>query len=177
MNSSIFTKIAIRQWRIFCIAGCLIAIAALRFMYYPIAQEVLLEIGKVYKNYSFVSKADSIAQMAEAAHGKADYLDSLIKTIIDTQSVSEQAVPEVVYSLANSAGIKASKVEISNKSLGPKGSRIPVIIKADGPYAGCGKFIEGIENMKPAGRILDLNLKSEGNDRINMSINFAILSQ
>ena len=104
-------------------------------------------------------------------------IDSLMKTIVDTQTISEQAIPGAIYELAGKTGIKASKVEISGKATGQIGFRIPVSFKGEGTYEACGKFLEGLENIKPAGRVRELNMNRSANGSVSLFVDFVVLTQ
>ena len=84
-----------------------------------------------------------------------------MKLIVSAPMISEQAVPGMIYTLANQAGIKASKVEISGKSVTEQSTQIPVSFKGEGDYASCGKFIDGVENMQPAGMLVQFAPRSK----------------
>jgi hypothetical protein len=86
-------------------------------------------------------------------------------------------VPGIIYTLANQAGIKASKVEISGMTISGKVTEIPVTFRGAGDYEACGKFIDGVENMRPAGKVRELSMKNSDKGVIDLFVDFAIVSQ
>jgi hypothetical protein len=176
-QSSFLSKITLLQWDIFCACGCIVFAAAAWFFLWPIAHTVISDVNKVSHDISFINKADSIGRMVTTTRLQAKMIDSLINTIVDTQTISEQAIPGAIYELAGKTGIKASKVEISGKAPAPIGARIPVSFKGEGTYEACGKFLEGLENIKPAGRVRELNMSRSANGIVSLFVDFVVLTQ
>jgi hypothetical protein len=175
--SKYYRKLALVQWDIF-VGVALIALVALAWQaVMPFGQDVYSNVNNVCKNAALLGKADSLALLPEIARMKADKIDSCIKTISVVQMVSEQDVPGAIYGLANQSGIKASKVEISGKTKTDQGVRIPVSFRGEGDYAACGKFIDGIEHMQTACRVLELNMKAAGGGSIGLFVNFVLMAQ
>ena len=143
----------------------------------PEAISVFADGKRIAATFSFVAKADSMAAMASALSDQANILDSLLKTGSDTVMVSEQAIPGAIYEIVGRSGIKTSKVEIGKRITTPVGFQIPVTVAAEGGYSACGTFIEGIEHLKPAARIRDLDLKNADHGRVALTVDFVFLSQ
>jgi Tfp pilus assembly protein PilO len=176
-NPSISAFLLRRQWNIVCIL--IIAAAALVSwsLFYPLGKDVYCDGKKLVQSYKVVSKADSISYMAINMKNNADRLDSLVSTLNDTQTISEQSIPGIIYNLAAKSGIKTSKLEISGQIRIPEGIQIPVTVEVEGTYASCGKFIDGLENMESPVRIRDIDMKGSGRDIVTLFMDFMILSQ
>lgn len=176
-NQSIPGLLINRQWNIACVVIlAVMAIIAWRLLL-PLGKDVFNDGKKLTHSISLVSKADSIAYLANAMQNNADRLDSLIRTISDTQTLSEQTIPGTLYNLAGNSGIKTSKLEISKPVKVPEGLQIPVTMAAEGNYGQCGKFIDGLENMEFSVRIRDLDMKNAAKGQVTMFLDFIILSQ
>ena len=176
-SSNYYRKLALKQWDCAAVIALLIAAAIIWKVATSLGTDVYSGVKNVYGNMRLLSCADSIAALPELTRIKADKMDSCIKAISSVQMISEQAIPGMIYTLANQAGIKASKVEISGKTAAEQGSQIPVSFKGEGDYAACGKFMDGIEHMQPAGRIRELNMKSPGINRIDLFVDFVLMEQ
>jgi hypothetical protein len=175
-SSEYFRKLALRQWDLFAAVAVVVLLAVSWKVLTPFGKDVFSSVKNVYDNMTQLNKADSIALLPELTRMKADKIDSCMKSISSVRTVSEQAVPGAVYTLANQSGIKASKVEISGKTIAEQGTQIPVSFKGEGDYAACGKFLDGVENMQPAGRVLELNMKNTGSGVIGLFVNFVLIA-
>jgi hypothetical protein len=176
-TSSPFRRIILHQWDFLCVA-VLLGLAAIAWSaLFPLGRAVFFSIKNMSGAIAFISKGDSVAVLAEMARVKADRIDSCLKSVADSQALSEQAVPGAIYGLAGSAGIKASKVEIAPTISAAQGAQIPVDFRGEGEYGSCGKFVDGIENLRPAGRIRELNMKNGKNGMVELFMDFVILSQ
>jgi hypothetical protein len=176
-SSSYYRKFALKQWDFAAVIALLIAAAIIWKVTTSLGTDVYSGVKNVYGNMRLLHFADSIAALPELTRMKADKIDSCIKAISSVQMISEQAVPGMIYTLANQAGIKASKVEISGKTAAEQGSQIPVSFRGEGDYAGCGKFMDGVEHMQPAGRVRELNMKNAGIGRIDLFLDFILMEQ
>jgi hypothetical protein len=176
-SSDYYRKLALHEWDV-AAAAVIVIIALIAWkLLTPLGGEVYSSTKTVLSNMTMLAKADSIAALPELTRRQADKIDSCIKAISSIQMISEQAVPGTIYTLANQAGIKASKVEISGKTTAGQGSQIPVTFRGAGDYTACGKFIEGVENLQPAGRILEVNMKNTGNGIVDLFVDFILVSQ
>jgi hypothetical protein len=176
-STEYYRKLALKQWDFAAVIALLIAVVVIWKVATSLGGDVYSGVKNVYCNMRMLKSADSIAALPELTRIKADKIDSCIKVASSVQMISEQAIPGMIYTLANQAGIKASKVEISGKIAAEQGSQIPVSFKGEGDYAGCGKFMDGVEHMQPAGRIRELNMKSSGINRIDLFVDFVLMEQ
>jgi hypothetical protein len=176
-SSEYYRKLALKQWDYAAVVALLIAAMVIWKVATSLGGDVYSGVKNVYCNMRMLKSADSIAALPELTRIKADKLDSCIKAVSSIQLISEQAIPGMIYTLANQAGIKASKVEISGKTALEQGSQIPVSFRGEGDYAACGKFMDGIEHMQPAGRIREMSMKSPGSNRIDLFVDFVLMEQ
>ena len=88
---------------------------------------------------------------------------------------SQGSLVEVLYSFADSAKLKTSKVEIGERLSILNHTEIPVNVRGAGPYGSVGKFVECIENAQQSTRMRQIVLKSEGKDEVDAYLDFVLM--
>jgi hypothetical protein len=176
-SSGYYRPLALHAWNIAAVGALLVVFAVAWKLLTPVGVEVYSSAKTLLAGAAMLGKADSIALLPEQTRRQADGIDSSLRAIASIPKISEQLVPGIIYTLANQAGIKASKVEISGMASSGKVTEIPVTFRGAGDYDACGKFIDGVENMRPAGKIRELSMKNADKGSVDLFVDFAIVSQ
>ena len=169
-------KILLRRWEAFGIMFCaLIAFLCWHFCF-PFAASLKMDVSALSRDFGIMNSADSLKAMIASAQTEAAVTDSAIKAVKESEPYTEGTLPGVIYDIAKKAGVKASKVEIS-VAMDTGGARqLPVRFSGSGEYAACGRFIDGVESLKPAAYIKGLTLKGLLKGSIELTLDFSVIS-
>lgn len=169
-------KILLHRWEAAGIVFCILLGSICWRICFPFAASLKRDISTVSRDFSIMNSADSLKAMVKSVRNKAALLDSTIKTMKDAEPYNEGTLPGVIYEVAQKAGVKASKVEISVASEENEARQLPVRFSGSGDYVACGKFIDEVESLKPAAYIQGLTLKGIGKDDVGLYMDFTVIS-
>ena len=169
-------KILLHRWETAGIVFCILLGAVCWRVCFPFTAGLKKDISAMGRDFTIMNSADSLKAMVKSVRKKAAMLDSTIKTIKYSEPYTEGTLPGVIYEVAQMAGVKASKVEISVASETNEARQLPVRFSGSGGYVACGKFIDGVESLKPAAYIQGLSLKGIGKDNVGLYMDFIVIS-
>jgi Tfp pilus assembly protein PilO len=169
-------KILLHRWEAAGIVFCILLATVCWRVCFPFAADLKKDLSMVSRDFSIMNSADSLKAMVKATRKKATMLDSTIKTLKYSEPYTEGTLPGVIYELAQKAGVKASRVEISVATEADEARQLPVRFSGSGGYVECGKFIDGVESLKPAAHIRGLSLKSIGKENVGLYMDFSVIS-
>jgi len=101
-------------------------------------------------------------------------LDSVLNVIRSRQSAGSKTVIEMLYTYADSAGLKASKVNIGDAIEKNHVRTTAIQIKGSGTYEAIGRFTEALENAAQSVRLRTMNISGEKGSDLTVSIDFEV---
>jgi Tfp pilus assembly protein PilO len=169
-------KVLLHRWEAVGIVFCVLVATASWRICFPFAAGLKTDISALSRDFVILNSADSLKAMVRSVRNKAALLDSTIKTIKESEPYTEGTLPGVIYEVAQKAGVKASKVEISVAGEADGARQLPVRFNGSGEYAECGRFIDGVESLMPAVYIRTLSLKGSGKGALGLFMDFTVVS-
>jgi Tfp pilus assembly protein PilO len=169
-------KMLLRRWEVAGIAFCVLLASLCWHFCFPFAASLKTDVSALTRDFGIMNSADSLKAMIASIQSEATVIDSAIKAVKESEPYTEGTLPGVIYDIAKKAGVKASKVEISVATEEDGARQLPVRFSGTGEYTACGRFIDGIESLKPAAYIKGLTLKSLGKGSIDLSLDFTVIN-
>jgi Tfp pilus assembly protein PilO len=169
-------KILLHRWEAAGLIFCVLLGLACWQVCFPLASGLKNEIATLGRDFTIMNSADSLEAMIASVRNEAAILDSEVNTVKESEPFTEGTLPGVIYDVARKAGVKASKVEISVATEADGARQLPVRFCGSGEYAECGRFIDGVESLKPAACIKDLALKKTVKGNIDLTLDFIVVS-
>lgn len=146
-------------------------------IYVPMTMLILKEVSSLIRNQSLARNAGTFPDKLKKINNEIDLLDSCVTTIKQQCKSDKANIVESLYSFTDSAGLKATKVEIGDPLLVDNHKEIPITIKGSGTYESIGKFTECIENAHEPVKIRQLIIKESDEKLLAVSIEFVIIEQ
>lgn len=163
------------RWEIFPVVILVISLAVCVIVIFPLSKVTWKEGNKMWEKYSQIDNQDEIPLKIADTKKKIEVLDKNINIVKNRAMHGETDAVASLYAFADTARLRASKIEIRD-TLNVEGHReIPVTITGKGDYNSIGKFMEQIENMQLFTGIKKVDLKGLDNGMIEANLEFVII--
>lgn len=154
------------------IALCIVSVF---FIHIPFGKTVYEKAKDLHYQYRMKKDAVNFPIKMSRIKNEITVLDSLFQTRLNTQDSIKVNFAEMIYSIADSAGFKTSKVEIGEKLPVLNYQETSVCIRGNGSYTETGKLVELIENSNKSTRIREIVLREGEKKELETFVEFVIV--
>lgn len=159
----------------FIVTVFLLSIYLVLNVHFPYCISIVKKTGSMYEQHKVANDTGSISAALSKKKDDISRIDSLLQFQILRESEVKTGIVEALYLFADSARLKASKVEIGEKLSINNRYETSVSINGTGSYSSIGKFIENIENYPKSTRVRQVVLKSDGKKDIEAIVDFILM--
>lgn len=153
-------------------ALCIISVF---FIHIPFGKTVYEKAKDLHYQFQMKKNAVNFPIKMSRIKNEISILDSLFQTRLNTQDSTKENFAEMIYSIADSAGFKTSKVEIGEKLPVLNYHETSVCIRGMGSYTETGKLVELIENSNKSTRIREIVLGEGEKKEMEAFVGFVIV--
>jgi hypothetical protein len=143
----------------------------------PYAGRVYREARDLWMFWGFKQHTTDIATQKNKLERENRALDSLLAASERRYDSSGVTVMAGLYKSADSAGLHASKVEISERIRVGDHFETPVTVRGSGAYAAVGRFCEVIENLPAPVRVRQISATAPQSGTVEAIVDFVVLAQ
>jgi len=162
------------KWQLTAVTAFVILFTIFCSVHTPLAVIITKECIRLFNNNKLVSSAADYDSEIKKIKSDNCKLDSMLSVYRKKDENRKITIVEALYTYADNAGIKASKVEIGEVAKVENHTEIPVAVRGIGTYGAIGMFTASIENADQAARIRSINISSEKDELLNVSLDFVI---
>jgi|GEM_PF-1469469 len=166
---------AFSKWQLSFVLAMLVLGIVICYVHTPLAVTILQKCVTLHKNNQVIKHADDFDGQIQTLNNENRVLDSLLIEYRKRCEREKTSIVEALYTCADSAGIKASKVEIGEPKQVDNHNEVAIAVHGTGAYDAIGKFVAMLENARQPVRISSMVIDSENERLVNMSIDFVIV--
>jgi len=163
------------QWHYITLTTLFIALGCVFvYVHTPLTVDSIKKCMAMYNNNKLAKNSASYDQESEKVSSDIMVLDSVLGIIRSRQNADRKTVMEMLYTHADSAGLKASKVTIGDAVRKNNVQVASIQVKGTGTYEAIGRFTEALENAEQSVRVRTLNITGEKGSDLSVSIDFEV---
>ncbi|NLD93271.1 MAG: type 4a pilus biogenesis protein PilO [Fibrobacter sp.] len=154
---------------LFIALGCVFV-----YVHTPLTVDSVKKCMAMYNNAKLAKNSEYYDRETEKVTSDIQILDSVLTVIRNRQNADSKTVMEMLYTYADSAGLRASKVNIGDVIEKNHLRTMAIQIKGSGAYEAIGRFTEALENAVQSVRVRTMNISGENSGDLKVSIDFEV---
>ena len=163
------------QWHIPVAITIAVLIAIVYTVHVQLTVNAIRNISEVLYNQNVLSHATEYSGQIMNITKDINSLDSLSLMIEKRNNTDQKNFVEALYSYADSAGIKTSKIEIGAPLQVENHKEVSVAVSGEGSYQSIGKFTELIENASQPVCVRNMVIKGAEERVLKVSMDFVVI--
>ncbi len=163
------------QWQLPVVITIAVLIAIVYTVHAQLTVDAIRKISQVLYNQKVLSHASEYSGQIKSIKKDIKSLDSLVLIIEKRNNSDQKNFVEALYSYADSAGIKTSKIEIGAPLQVENRKEISVAVSGEGSYQSIGKFTELIENASQPVCVRNMVIKGAEESVLKVSMDFVVI--
>lgn len=167
--------VSIQKWPLTAAIVIILLCASVLCVSTPLTVSIIKKTISLYRNNKMISCVKNYDEESRKLNADNIKLDSMLIIYREKHEHQKSNLVESLYTYADKAGIKTSKVEIGEPVRIDNHTENAINIKGQGSFAAIGKFTESIENADQSLRIRLLDINAEKDDLLNMTMDFVIV--
>jgi hypothetical protein len=154
---------------LFIVLGCVFV-----YVHTPLTVDSIKKCMAMYSNAKLAKNSEYYDRESEKVTSDIQVLDSVLTIIRNRQNAGGKTVMEMLYMYADSAGLRASKVNIGDVIEKNHVRTTSIQIKGSGTYEAIGRFTQALENAEQSVRLRTMNISGEKGSDLTVSIDFEV---
>ena len=163
------------QWHIPVAITIAVLIAIVYTVHVQLTVNAIRIISEVLYNQKVLNHATEYYGQIINIKKDINSLDSLFLILEQRNNSDQKKIVEALYSYADSAGLKTSKIEIGTPLQIENRKEVSVAVSGEGSYQSIGKFTELIENASQPVCVRNMVIKGAEQRVLKVSMDFVVI--